>query len=303
MSSSLPETLVVRPAAQADAAAVTEVMVAVDVAVQGWSDVTVDEIRDWWRRNDPAENSRLIVDGDRVIAYGDFFEHGDRIELDGYVHPERRGEGVGSWLVAQAEERAIGAGKRRLQTWCFADDAAARRLFEARGFSEVRRYYRMLIELDAPPPPPEWPDGMRVATFREEDARAFYDTLAETFVDEWNHVTDPFERWCELRLRAPNFDPTLWFLVWDGTEVAAVLRGERRGETGWVGAIGVRDRWRKRGVGLALLHHAFGDWYRRGVTTIGLGVDSQNPTGATRLYERAGMHVAYAAVAFEKALA
>jgi mycothiol synthase len=301
MSSSLPETLIVRPATDEDAEAVSELMVAADVAVMGWSDTTPDELRDWWRRNDPAESSWLIED-DGVVAYGDYFEHADRAEIDAYVHPERKGVGLGSWLVGQAEDRARAAGKRRLQTWCLGADADARRLFESRGFGEVRRYYRMLIELDGPPQAPDWPEGLRVATFREEDARAFHDAIGEAFADEWNFVQDPFERWRELRLGAPNFDPTLWFLVWEGDEVAAVLRGERRAELGWVGAVGVRERWRKRGVGLGLLRHAFGDWYVRGVTRVGLGVDAQNPTGATRLYERAGMHVAYEAVAFEKEL-
>ena len=106
-----------------------------------------------------------------------------------------------------------------------------------------------------------------------------------------------------FRLGAPDFDPTLWFLVWDGPDLAAVLRGERRGDIGWVGAIGVRERWRMQGLGLALLRHAFADWYSRGVRRVGLGVDAENPTGATRLYERAGMHIAYEAVAFEKELA
>ncbi len=64
-----------------------------------------------------------------------------------------------------------------------------------------------------------------------------------------------------------------------------------------------RKPWRKRGLGLALLHHAFGEFYRRGQPKVALGVDAQNPTGATRLYERAGMHVAYEAVAFQKELA
>jgi len=35
---------------------------------------------------------------------------------------------------------------------------------------------------------------------------------------------------------------------------------------------------------------------------VGLGVDAQNETGATRLYERAGMTVHWSATAFEKAL-
>jgi mycothiol synthase len=302
MSSSLPETLVVRPATPDDAEAVNELVVAADVAVQGWSDGTPDELRSWWRRNDPEENSWLVLD-DAVVAYGDYFEHGDRAELDGFVHPERKGEGLGSWLIARAEERARAAGKRRLQTWCLAPDEDTRRLFEHHGFAEARRYYRMLIELEGLPAPPEWPDGLRVATFREQDARAFYDAIGEAFAEEWNFVEDPFEEWRTLRLDAPDFDPTLWFLVWDGEEVAAVLRGERRGDQGWIGALGVRPAWRKRGLGLALLRHVLADWHRRGVTTVGLGVDAENPTGATRLYERAGMHVGFEAIAFQKELA
>jgi GNAT superfamily N-acetyltransferase len=302
MSSSLPETLVVRPATLADAEAVNEVIVAADVAVQGWSDGTPDELRTWWRRNDPEENSWLVLD-DGVVAYGDYFAHGDRAELDGFVRPDRKGEGLGTWLIERAEERARGAGVRRLQTFCLAPDTDTRRLFAQHGFAEARRYYRMLIELDGVPQEPEWPDGLRVATFREEDAQAFYDALGEAFAEEWNFVHVPYDEWRAVRLSGPDFDPTLWFLVWDGDEVAGVLRGERRGEQGWIGAVGVRPAWRKQGLGLALLRHAFADWFSRGVTTVALGVDAQNPTGATRLYERAGMHVGYEAIAFQKELA
>jgi mycothiol synthase len=302
MSSSLLEGLTVRPASDADAEAVSELIAAVDIAVQGWSDTSPEELRGWWRRNDPGENSWLISDR-RAIAYGDYFEHGDRAELDGYVHPDRRGEGLGSWLVARAEERASAAGKPRLQSWCLAGDEAAQTLFQQHGFGEVRRYYRMAIDLKSRPPEAEWPPGLRVATFRDEDARVFYDTVNEAFEEEWNFVPDPYERWRELRLGAPDFDRELWLLVWDGDEVAAVLRGETRPDQGWIASVGVRRPWRRRGLGLALLRHAFGIWYARGVTRIALGVDAENPTGATRLYECAGMHVAYEAVGYEKALA
>lgn len=72
--------------------------------------------------------------------------------------------------------------------------------------------------------------------------------------------------------------------------------------SGWVGTIGVRRPWRKTGLGLALLRHSFGEFYKRGMATIGLGVDASNPTGATRLYQRAGMHVASEFVTYEKEL-
>jgi mycothiol synthase len=71
---------------------------------------------------------------------------------------------------------------------------------------------------------------------------------------------------------------------------------------GFVGALGVRKPWRGRGIGMALLRRAFAEYQRRGAPHVSLGVDAQNPTGATRLYERAGMRVMTEDVAFEKSL-
>jgi mycothiol synthase len=51
-----------------------------------------------------------------------------------------------------------------------------------------------------------------------------------------------------------------------------------------------------------LLQHSFGEFYRRGTKTIGLGVDASSPTGATRLYQRAGMYVASEFLTYEKEL-
>ena len=50
------------------------------------------------------------------------------------------------------------------------------------------------------------------------------------------------------------------------------------------------------------LEEAFGEFYRRGESRCALGVDANNTTGATRLYERAGMRVLWEAVIFEKEL-
>lgn len=71
--------------------------------------------------------------------------------------------------------------------------------------------------------------------------------------------------------------------------MGAALAYQRTAQ-GWVRVLGVRRGWRRRGVGLALLQQVFAAFYERGMTTVGLGVDAESPTGATRLYERAGMH-------------
>jgi mycothiol synthase len=304
MTSPPPDGLSVRRATVGDAPAIDALVTAADEAVQGWSESSESELLDWWRMMDLEQNSWVLHDDDGIAAYGVVLVHGDLLELDGFVHPSRQGEGLGAWLVTEAEERARELGLAKLNAWSLAADDRAHRLFEQAGMRELRRFFRMLIELDAPPPTPEWPDGVQVDTFRVEDAEAFHAALGEAFADEWNFVQMEYERWYELRVQAPDFDPTLWFIVRDGDKIAAVVRNDPdRSGAGFVGALGVLKPWRRRGLGLALLLHTFGEFYRRGQPRIALGVDAENPTGATRLYERAGMHVAYEAVTYGKELA
>jgi mycothiol synthase len=302
MSSSLPEGFAVRPTTVEDAPAINELLIAADVAVQGWSDSTEAELVDWWRLTDLGSNS-WVVEDDALAAYGVVIPHGESAETDGFVDPDRTGLGLGSWLLRRGEERVRELGFPSVLTWCLAPDARARALFERSGYREVRRYYRMLVEHQAEPPAPEWPEGFRVSTFEPGDARAVHAALDEAFAEEWNFVSEPFETWAARRIDVPGFDPDHWFVVREGDEVVAVLREDPgRGDAAWVGALAVRAPWRRHGLGLALLRHAFRDFYRRGHPRVGLGVDAENPTGATRLYERAGMHPAYEAVAFKKEL-
>jgi ribosomal protein S18 acetylase RimI-like enzyme len=62
-------------------------------------------------------------------------------------------------------------------------------------------------------------------------------------------------------------------------------------DLGWVEDLAVKRSWRRRGLGLALLQHAFGALYHRGKKRAGLDVDAGSLTRATRLYKRAGMYV------------
>ena len=71
---------------------------------------------------------------------------------------------------------------------------------------------------------------------------------------------------------------------------------------GFVDALGVRRPWRRSGLGLALLHQCFSAFYQRKTRTVKLMVDSRNLTGATRLYERAGMRVTQLHYTYEKEL-
>ena len=92
-------------------------------------------------------------------------------------------------------------------------------------------------------------------------------------------------------------------MIRDGGEIAALARCEPMLGGGSVGMLAVRKPWRRRGLGRALLLHAFREFRRRGFERASLGVDSENPTGATRLYESVGMRVESEHVTFERALA
>jgi ribosomal protein S18 acetylase RimI-like enzyme len=178
-------------------------------------------------------------------------------------------------------------------------------LLTARGYREVRRFWEMTIELGhEPPPAPVVPDGLRIEPFSTELAAAFHAALEEAFAEHWEYQPQPFGAWWDRQVARPDHDPSLWFLVRDGDEIAAATRNDpERSGGGWIGALGVRPAWRGRGLAKALLRHSFREFHRRGKRRVGLGVDSENSTGATKLYESVGMVVDTEQVVWEKLLA
>jgi mycothiol synthase len=261
------------------------------------------DLLQWLSRVDLDADSWLLEEDGRLVACGWVQTSGDLGWAIGAVHPEAKGHGIGGRLVERSEQRLREQGATRVHQVAFAGDTRAPVLFATHGYREVRRFYEMTIELDGPPPAPVLPDDLTIETFDEASLREFHEALDESFQDHWEHHSTPLEEWWQEKRNAPDFDPTLWFLIRDGAEVAAVVRNEpNRREGGMVAAIGVRRPWRGRGLGRALLLHTFGEFQRRGVNRITLGVDSENPTGATKLYESVGMRVELEDAVFEKAL-
>lgn len=301
----LPGTITQRPATREDAAPVAALLAADETELLGHpSRLTEVDVVGWWARVDLEQSSWLLEDDGRPVAVG-WFEHYGPIGIHvGVVALGEKGRGLGARLVDVGEGRAAASDATRAHTFAPALDRAAAELFESRGYHEVRRFYDMAIALTQPTPEPSLPDGPAIETFTEQDARAFHDALNEAFEDHWEHHPQPFEQWWEQKQAAPDYDPTLWYLIRDGDEVAATVRNDpERNGGGYVGAIGVRRPWRGRGLGKALLLHTFAEFQRRGKTRVTLGVDAENPTGATKLYEGVGMHVEMESVVFEKALA
>ena len=115
-----------------------------------------------------------------------------------------------------------------------------------------------------------------------------------------------FAKWLEWVRAVPDYDPGFFFLAQDGDEIAGVAlafpKDPEFPEMCWLQSLGVRRSWRRRGIALALLQHVFAESYCRGIDKVVLTVESRNPTGATQLYEKAGMHIFLQKDVYEKEL-
>jgi mycothiol synthase len=305
--------IVRRPATPADLPEVLALAQASDVVLIGESDWTEADLREEWEDYDLARDVFLLELDGRLAGYAAFERRGDagRMLADGYVHPELTGRGVGSELLRLTEERArqevaaVPSGERAyLQNAALASDPAAPALYAAHGYEPVRRSWRMVVDLERPPEP-RVPPGIEIRLFREpEERRAVYEAIEEAFEDHWEHRRRSFEEWSKRAFDVEGYDPSLVWLALEGSEVVAanVCYWKRQGDWGWVGSIGVRPPWRRRGIAEALLETSFAEFFRRGEHRVALGVDAESPTGATRLYEKAGMRVFWEAVVYEKEL-
>jgi mycothiol synthase len=232
------------------------------------------------------------------------------LTVDGYVHPEYRGNGIGTALLQKAEERAIEEMQLAdpdlrvyIRAGTNASDQNVRSMFEGEGYRVVRYYWMMEINLNEAPKVIPFPAGIELRPFiKGVHDRLVFEADDEAFRDHWGYVPGNFDEWKQRRLEKDEFDAKLWHIAWDGDQIAGYALTRFRNGIGWVGRLGVRRPWRKRGLGEALLLHSFNEFYKHGMLTISLGVDASNPTGATRLYQRVGMKVAVEDVVFEKEL-
>lgn len=242
------------------------------------------EILQWLRNTELRPEWKVVLEHEgRVVGYGDVWVEEDEVALDLAApgHEER----LLDWAESQAEGR-------RVRVY-FPAGHELERLCEARGYRYWRSSFTMGASLDEEPPEPRVPAGLELRSYRDDDEARVVAALNESFAgDPFFHEVTP-SNFREFNLRGRGFEPQLWVLAWDGEELAgfSLAYAERSGEPGlgWIGTLGVRPRWRRRGLGEALLLESFRRLRDRGLTRVGLGVDAENVTGALRLYERVGM--------------
>jgi len=263
---------------------------------------TGQQFRDWWARApERLADMWLVLAGEQAVGWAAAGQEGEIANLvaESCVRPDFRGRGIGGRLVELAESWARERSLPRLHMHAVTDEA--RQLFEAHGFELVRYFWRMEILLDDEPVRTEPPDGFTIRSYEPgADDEALYAMHQEAFAEHWEFTTQPFEDWLRWRTTRGDYVPELWQLAFEGDELAGAALGFGQTGLGWILDLAVAPKWRKRGLGLALLQRSFRELYRGGFTQIGLEVDSENETGATRLYERAGMRVTRRYATFEK---
>jgi GNAT superfamily N-acetyltransferase len=272
-----------------------------------------DVLRNWTAPNvNLAQDSCLSFDqAGRLIAYMRL-EHTRYTKFSVYVRvqPDYSEASLSEHLFELAEawarERMVQAEpdvRVTLGSWLPESDEVGHQLIKRAGLREIRRYWDMEIEMNEAPPAPIWPEGIELRPYvPERDERLVFDLIDEAFLDHWGHIPGRFEEFRHWTIERENFDPSLWFIAYDGEQAVGGALCIDEDEHGWVDDLAVLRPARGKGLGAALLFHAFGEFYRRGQRKVGLGVDSQNFTGALRLYERAGMKKIKENISYEKEL-
>lgn len=319
-------SLRVHPGGTAPAALMVPIANAVYLANGVDELTTVPDLENWLSHTtvgfDPTQDVVLAEVGGALVAYGwvEWVDTSDgrlrEFRLGGYVHPDWQQRGIGRRLLAWQEDRAhvhpaASATERPLVlgTWSSDENVRKVRLFTHAGYEMVRYFFEMnrpnLDEINLPP----MPDGLEIRPLAPDRAslKQMWDADAEAFQDHWGGFDSSdaaFEAW----LTDPNHDPGLWVVAWDGDEIAggvtnAIFAAENEAfgrARGWMETVFVRRRWRRRGLGAAIVARALVRLREEGMSEAGLGVDSDNPSGALALYERAGFGVHRRSAAYRK---
>ncbi|MBL8056810.1 MAG: GNAT family N-acetyltransferase [Anaerolineales bacterium] len=287
--------------------------------------VTLDEIRNTYAHlpeTDPARDILLAEVHGQLAAYGrvESFREPDGPRLYNHfamMDPAWRRRGLGRAMLAwfQNRLREIAAGHpadapRFFQS--FASDRApgTEALLQQAGYTAVRFGYLMVRpDLENIPDFP-LPEGLEVRPVQPEHYRAIWDANTEAFRDHWGFV-EPTEADYDAWLNDPvTFTPELWQIAWDAAtgQVAGQVKGFiNRGENerfgrgrGWCEFISVRRPWRKRGLARALIARTLRAFKERGMTESALGVDTQNLSGALRVYEACGFRPVQRSATYRK---
>jgi len=213
-----------------------------------------------------------------------------------YVDPPMRRRGIASRLLRGCEEAARAEGAPSFEGFIQGSWVAGRAFAEARGFSLLVRdlfLSRGLEPFDAAAPRGVILRAWVPGADDEAWAAVANATLAR---DVGFHPETPAS--LVGYARSPGF--FLWVAESEG-ELVGFCHVDRRGDVGYVQAIGVLASHEGRGVGAALLSRGIGTLRGSGVARIELCTEENNAR-AQRLYARAGFTLHHDGLSLRKAL-
>lgn len=255
---------------------------------------------------------QLWLDREELVAIAQLSvpELGEAI--DGFlwfrVRPTARNQGIEGQILERARRRMRELGSKSnssLKLFTEARDRQKSRiaLLESSGFVPCRYFYRMERSLLEPLEEAELPEGFKLRSVPElggyqnrQLIRASVEMFNQTFIDHWNHHQLTVEA-LQTELDNPNYREELDSIAVasDGTLAAfcyCFIHQENnyrcRRREGFISALGTRRGFRRQGLGRAMLLAGMQQLKAAGMEKALLGVDAENPSGATRLYESVG---------------
>ena len=256
---------------------------------------------------DPQTDMLIAEVNGQVIAYGriwwDDLLDGIRLYHPfGFLHPDWRHKGISSAMWAAGEQRIyeIAATHPKetpkfFQVEPFDTEKDMVALLESRGYQPARYETHMVRDLGEPFPEAPMPSGLEVLPVKPEQLRHIFEASNEAFRDHWGSRDESEEEY-KSQQESPEFHPELWKVAWDGDQMAGVVHNfvvekeneEYQRKRGYTEGICVRRPWRKRGLARALIVQSMKMFQSMGMTETALSTDSQNISGAFRLYESVG---------------
>ncbi len=250
------------------------------------------------------DESGVLVAAGQVMAPVKRLDGTVRAAFGGVVHPEHRGRGIGSQLLARLESRALQLAAlrfpgvtARVSTQVGAHIADAAELIEAAGYEAVRYFHEMTHDLAGVAAA----DDERVEPYsaeRDDDVRLAH---CDAFQTHWGFAPPDADRWRHWYTGSRAFRPGYSWIAAasDGSVDGYVLSYQLQPDELWIGQVGVRPRARGQGLARAMLRQVLA-MSATEYASVKLDVDSANADGAGRLYESVGFVRVRSTVVYRK---
>ncbi len=232
----------------------------------------------------------------------------------GFLHPEWRRNRIGTAILHynEAHLRKLSESFSRDVPFYFsvnADDHETGKitLFQVEGYQPIRHFYKMVRPNLDDIPDVSLPEGIELRPVTPEHYRQIWDEMQEAFRDHWGYAPESDEDYSSW-LSYSSFQPDLWQIAWHGDRVVGTVLGfiseEENKEygvlRGYTEEITVHKEYRKRGIARALIACCLRALKDRGMAEAALFVDTENLSGALRLYEGMGYRPVFRSTNFQK---